>query len=409
MSENCVVVDLGTTKVACLAAELDSSGRARHLGHSQVPSDALRRGTVGEVEGITTSVRAAISRLQEETGIEAGPIVVSLGVRQADAVCSQGIVPVYPRTRAIGRDDVLQVVSHSRNLEPPQDRELVQAIPFEFRVDGEPCRGRPIGLSGGRLEVSTLLVFADRLQLDGLEKSVTSLGRSVDQFVLEPLASGLGVLSAHQMEVGAAVVDIGGGTTSIGVFGHGSMMHAGGVPLGSAHVTSDLAQLLKCSTDEAEDLKVRYGAATTSHAGPEDVIMVLQLGQVERRPMHRSVFCEIVESRMREIARMAKEEIERAGALESLRGGVVVTGGGSLLPGCDALFESVLSPAKVKLGKPSMGGPHGTEIAKPEFAAAVGMARFALECCRDELSPADSDGKWRDKIRTFLSLLGGRA
>jgi len=234
-------------------------------------------------------------------------------------------------------------------------------------------------------------------------------GKRVELMVLQPLASGLGVLTAEDLDMGCAVVDIGGGTTDVAVFSGGGLIHTACLPLGGQLVTSDLSKLLKTSPEEAERLKLHDGAAIAKMIDENETVEVLQLGQTHSRPMQRRVLCEIIESRMREIATMVRQQIEKSGMYGMLPGGVVLTGGGSQLYGTDKLFEKVLQHMRVRLGAPQMGGELSSALDRPEMATAIGLARFALECSDDELGIAGGAGNWKEKIRTFWSLLSGKA
>lgn len=407
MSSNHVaVLDIGTTKVAAMSAELDPSGALKVLGHAIEPCEGVRKGVIVDLGLVAASAGKALQNVEQQTGQGVSSLVMAISGRQAEPLIGQGLVPIYPSTRNITRDDVLQVINHSRQVTLGADRELVQAIPSEFRVDGKPSKSSPLGAAGGKLEVRTFLVSGDLSQIEMMERLAEGGSRSIDQFVYEPLASGLGVLTPHQLEAGSAVVDIGGDTTAIGVFRGGTILHAAIIPVGGKHVTSDVSKLLKTSIDEAETHKIASGAAMASMVSEAETINVLQMGQVERRPMQRRVFCEIVEARMREIVKLVREALERGGCLGELGGGIAVTGGGSLMKGVPELLESALVGVKVKAATPHLRGPQSGAASRAEMATCAGLARFALESCSDELSPASKDGRWSDKIRTLLSLIG---
>lgn len=402
------VLDLGTSKAACIVAEHDASGGMRILGSAEAECKGVRRGTVTDLEEAARAVDGACRRAQQEAGRDISDVVVSLGGGHVETHEARGYVPIYPRTRPISRDDVMQVVNHSRQLVMPPDREQILALPREFRVDGQNGIQRPVGMVGGRLEVSTFLATAETAQIHNLERSLSMTGRSAEMVVPLALASGLGVLTPQELEVGAAVVDIGAGGTQVGLFSGGSVTYAAFIPIGAGHVTSDLTKLLKISPEEAERLK-RIGAAFAQEVSPGEPVEVMQIGQTTARPLDRRVLCEIIESRMREIATMVKQQLEKSGHFGTLPGGVVVTGGGSLLPATDRLFESVFGHVKARCAAPKANGPGGKLASTPGFSAAVGLARFALDSEDDELCIAGANGKWTEKVRTLWSMLSGRA
>lgn len=408
-SSQSVVLDIGSTKVAALAGELDATGSVKVLGFAIEPHDGVRKGSIVDAEVVAHAAGAALSRVEATSGLKGTPVVFGIGGRQGQPTIGQGLVPIFPSSRSITREDVLQVVNHSRQVTLPDGRELVQAIPAEFRIDGRTAKKSPLGKSGSRLEVSTLLIGVEGSQIELLERVAETGGRTIDQFVYEPVASGLGVLTSHQMEYGSIVVDIGGDSTAVGAFEGGTAIFADSIPLGSKHVTADVSKLLKVSPEEAEVLKVSAGCAIAAMVPENESISVLQMGQIERRSMQRKVFCEIVEARMREIAKMVREALERGGCLDRAPGGLAVTGGGSQMKGITELFETTIPGVKAKPTVPHFRGHHAAEASRPEMATCAGLVRYAVESCSDDLSPAVSDGTWGERIRTLMSLLGRKA
>lgn len=402
------ILDLGSSKAACLAAELDESGELRIVGAASAANEGVRKGTIVVVEETASAADQAITEVERQTSTKFDEVSVTAGGGTLQGLKAQGYVPVYPRTRPISRDDVLQVLNHSRKMVLAEGREAVQAVPMEFRVDGRSAGRRPLGLTGGRLEVSTLLVTNDVGQARMIEQSVSMSGRRVEQFVLGALASGAAVLAPAQVDEGSAVVDIGAGSCEIGVFHRGAFQFTASVPIGGQHVTADVAKLLKTSPQEAESLKQKYGAAKASMADEQASVDVLQLGQIERRPIAHRVFLEIVEARMLEMAKLVRQQLERSGLFGMMPGGVTLTGGGSLLPGTAELFEGVLQHAKVRTVRPDLDGPYGELAGRPEMAASVGAALFLLEACTDELGIDGEAGGFGGRIKTFLANLGGR-
>lgn len=407
-SERVTVVDLGSTKAACVIAERDE-GQVRILAAASAPSKGLRRGAVVDLDEAAKSVDDAIREAERQAGGEQNKISVGIGGPYVEGSTTRGYVPIYPKSRQISREDVLQVIKHSRQISLPPDREQIQAMPQDFSVDGQGGIQRPIGMSGGRLEVNTFLVTGHATHVQNVERAVTMTGHKVEQMVLQALASGLGVLSVEELEQGCAVVDIGGGTTDVAVFENGAIVFHASLPIGAELVTSDLSKLLKTTLEEAERLKCAYGTTLVDAVPERETVDVLQLGQTDARPLARRVLCEIIQSRMREIATMAGQQLQKSRLLGSLPGGIVVTGGGSALPGTSELFASVLQQTKVRIGRPADASIKMKGMEGPEWATAAGLARFALQNLDDDFSPVGGSDDWKDRIRTFWSLLSGRA
>ena len=408
-SQRVTVVDLGSSKTACLVAESDEQGALRVLASAVVPSKGLQKGAIVDIEEAVRGVDAAVREVQNSTGEDIQGVFVSVGGRGVEGVNARGYVPIYPSSRQITREDVLQVIKHSRQVSLPPDREQIQAMPCSFTIDGEKGITRPIGRTGAKLEVVTFLVTGEASHIQNVERAVSLTGRRVDQMVLQSLASGLGVLRPEELDAGAAVVDLGGGTTDVAVFRGGAIAFCATLPAGGQLVTSDLSKLLKTSPEEAERLKTEFAAATPEGVADSDTVPVLQLGQAQPRPLARRVLCEIVQSRMREIATMARQQIEKSGWSGELPGGLIVTGGGSLLTGTVAVFEEAMPGVRVRLGRPSDSGIKMRGADDPALATAIGLARFALQSCDDEFVPIGGADDWKDRIRTFWSLLSGRA
>lgn len=399
------VLDLGSTKVACVAARAEGSRGLVVEGVATEPCAGLRRGLIVDEEETARAARATIAEVERLTGETADSLILAVGSPSVSGTEAQGLVPIYPNGRAITREDVLQVINHSRQIRGSGDTQQLQAIPREFRVDGQRGIQKPIGMNASRLEVSTYVVSGETKTLNAIERVVQRAGKKIESMVFQPLASAFGVVRPEELELGCVVVDLGGGTTSVAVFSNGSIVHGSVVPVGSAMVSSDVSKLLKTSPEEGERLKLEFGSALAGEVGQNEGVDVLQLGQTHTRPMQRRVLCEIIESRMREIANLVKAEVAKSGLVE-FPGGVILVGGGSKMPSTTTLFHDVLG-ANTRLGSPKVGGPNRSTVNAPEYATAVGLAAYALNSDEDELSP-NVAGDWKDRIRTLWSLLSGR-
>lgn len=409
MTGRAAVLDLGSSKAVCLIAELGDADELKILAHATAECRGVRKGIVTDLDEAASAIDMAVRAVQRDTGLEIGSLTVAIGGSHVESQTTQGFLPIYPRTRPISRDDVMQVVNHSRQAALPPDREQIQAIPREFRVDGQRGVRRPIGLTGARLEVTTLLVSAQTTHIRNLDRSVAMGGRKVEQVVPKGLASGLAVLTDEQMEIGAAVLDIGAGSAELAVFSGGSLAFLASIPVGGGLVTSDISKLLKTSPEEAERLKIEQGSAWAKTVSDKDSVPVMQLGQIHPRPLQRKVLCEIIESRVREMARMARQQIEKSGYFAVLPGGLTLTGGGSLLPGSNELFQSVLQHVRVQQARPKFARGDSDPINRPELSTAVGLAEFCLRGGDDELVPARGASAWKDRVRTLWSYVRGHA
>ena len=387
------VLDLGSSRVVCALVRAGEGGALEVVAHADAPCRGVRRGIPTDLEETAKAVDTTVREVQKAVGHEVGPLVVNVAGVHLEGLNGQGYKPVVPRGRHITYQDVMEVVTHSRSLVLPPDREQIQAVPREFRVDGLRDVKRPIGMGGGTLEAVTFIVTGSVAAVQNVERTVSMTGNSVEAMVVAPLAAGLGVLSQEEIDNGTVIVDLGAGTTGVGVFTEGSLSSMTCLPVGAALVTSDVSKLLKTSPEEAERLKLAHAVASAKGISERETVDVTQIGQTLARPLQRKVLCEIVESRLRETAVMVGQHVERSGLVGMLPGGIVLTGGGSALPGIDRVFEEELPHLKARIASPP---PTGS-------AVALGLARFVLHC-HDELVPAIGPEGWKDRVRTLFSI-----
>jgi cell division protein FtsA len=402
------VLDVGSTKVTCLVAEPAAGDGVSVVAVGTASCTGVKRGVVTDVDATAEAIAAAVAQVEGKLASEVNDFYVSINGGHVVGSVARGMVPILPKTRQITREDVLHVLNHSRQVPVPESDELLHTMPREFVIDDEHGIHQPVGRSGGRLEVSTYVLTGKRDAIGPLEQAVGLAGKRVGQLIAGPLASGMGVLSPQDIEFGSVCIDIGGGKTDVAVFAEGSLIYCTCVPIGGGLVTSDIAHLVRTSTETAETLKLTKGGALAKLVEGGDSVDVMQLGQIEARPMQRKVLCEIIESRMREIAKHIKEALEASGQ-KRFANGISLTGGGSLLPGTAELFEGILGAGPVRAGRPVQPLP-AMPVNAPSsasFSAAVGLARFAFDSFEDELAPA-SGGTWQSKVRSLWSMFAAK-
>ena len=400
-SDLVAVLDLGSTKVTCLVASPAGTDGMSIECLASTPCRGMRRGQVVDIKEVARAVEEVVKQVEAELNEEIDSIVVGVTGVHVEGVNSQGFKPLVPAGRKITHQDVLEVINHSRSVMIANEREQIQSLPREFRVDGQRNVQRPVGMSGAKLEVLTYIATGLTSSLQNIEQVVSAPTRRVEQMVIQSLASGLAVLTPEEMDLGVAIVDIGGSTTDVAIFIGGSIAFTACIPVGGIAVTSDLSQLLKTSPEEAERLKLASGAALARLVEERESVDVLQLGQPVARPMQRRVLCEIIQSRMKEIANLVGKQIEGSNFGTVLPGGIVLTGGGSALQGTSSLFEETLKRFRVRVAEPTLGSKYKETVG---MATSVGLANFAIQCF-DEFTPAEGVLPWRDRVKSIFSML----
>lgn len=398
------VLDLGSSKIVALVAEPDDEGGVSIVGLETAPCKGLKKGAIVDLEETARTIDALARKLGAKLGRELTDFVVSAAGPHVEGTNAQGFKEIIPRNRTITHQDVMEVIQHSRSILLAPDREQIQAIPREFRIDNQRNILRPVGMTGGKLEVVTYLVSNQTAQVQNVQRALNLTGKNLEQLVLGPLASGIAVLTPEELEMGTAVLDFGAGKTDMAIFSQGSLAYSCSIPIGSALITSDISKLLKTSPEEAERLKVESGCALAGSVSEQEIVEVRQLGQPMARPMQKRVLAEIIESRVREMTGMVKGQLEKSGFQGLLPGGFVLTGGGAQLDKCDALLRSTVGAYPVRKGAPEIGGESDTF----GYGVAVGMAQFVIQIS-EELEPVDGAQTWQDRVKSLWSLLKGKA
>lgn len=362
-------IDVGTYKVGAVVAEVGDD-RLEVTGVGTARSTGLRKGIVVNIDATVEAIRRAVEEAELMAGCEIRNVLVSAGGTHLKGLNSHGVVPV--RSREVARGDVARVVEAAQAVALPTDREVLHVLPQEFVVDDQDGIKDPIGMMGVRLEARVHIVTGGIGSGRNLVKCCNRAGLHVDEIVGAPLACAEAVLAPDERELGVGLLDIGAGTTGLLVVYGGAVRHCAVLPVGSGHVTSDLAAYLRTPMAEAEALKIRHGTATVVGASPELAVEVPGVGG--RAPQRLSVraLAEVIEPRVIELLRMARDEIARAGCGGLLTSGVVLTGGGSLLSGLADLAERVFR-GPVRLGTPAALAGLVDAVASPMYATSVGL------------------------------------
>lgn len=368
-----VGLDIGTTKIAVIVAQRGAGGMVDIIGIGTHPSKGLRKGVVINIEATVASIQAATQEAELMAGCEIDSVYAGIAGSHIKGLNSHGIVAV--KNQEVSQKDVERVIDAARAIAIPNDREILHILPQEYIVDDQDGIREPLGMSGVRLESKVHIVTGSVTSAQNIVKCANRVGLSVEDIVLEPIASSEAVLSPEEKELGVAMVDIGGGTTDITVFHSGAIKHTAVIPVGGAHITNDIAAGLRTPASSAEDIKKRYGCASIDSISSRDTIEVPSTGGREPRILSKSVLAEIIQPRMEEIFTLVNRELKRSGFDEFLAGGIVLTGGTVLLDGSDDLAEQIFS-LPVRIGYPTGVGGLVDVVNSPAFATGVGLVLY---------------------------------
>ncbi len=382
-----VGLDLGTSKVAVVIAEADEYGQIDVDGVGEVPTEGLRKGVVVNIEKTVHAIQTAMVAAERMAGVRGESVVVSLAGPHIASQNSRGVIAVSRPNREIVDEDVDRVVEAARAVSVPNDRQVIHVLPRTFTVDGQEGVKEAIGMTGHRLEVETHIVTGAQTAVQNVIKCVHQAGFDVEDVVSQGLASGDGVLSANEVDLGVCLVDVGAGTSDVVVYNEGSALHYAVLPVGGNHVTNDIAIGLRTTLLEAETLKLNYGHTLPEVIPSEERIDVRQVGGDRLQPTPRRFLAEIIGPRMREIFQLAREEVRRSGYDGLLPAGVVVTGGGARLMGTTDAAQAVFD-SSVRLGLPMGVGGLADRVAGPSHAAVVGLVKWGAR-----LAPPAANGR----------------
>ncbi|HEU4566094.1 MAG TPA: cell division protein FtsA [Gemmatimonadaceae bacterium] len=371
-------LDIGSAKTTALIAEvvgeLPKNPTLRILGVGHARTAGIRKGLVSDIEETTRSIRKAMEDAERMAGARVHEVYVGIAGEHVQAMTSTGIVAV--NGDEITKPDVDRANEVARAQRIPPDRELLHAIPQEYRVDKTGGVRDPVGMIGMRLETEVYLITIGVSPAMNLRKAVEKAGYKVRELVLEPLASALSVLTEDEKELGVALVEMGAGTTDVAIFHEGKIRHLANIPFAGNNVTSDLVHGLGVTQADAERLKDRFGCAYEPLVDPAEVIQLPSTAAQGERQIPRELLAHIIHQRVDEIFTLVQREIERSGYAGQLAAGVVLTGGAAAIDGAVELASDVFGSG-VRVGTPAFGvSGLSDSVEAPRFATVVGLAQY---------------------------------
>jgi cell division protein FtsA len=373
-----VGLDVGSTKVAITCGEI-VEGMINIAGFVKVPNNGVRKGVVVDIEDTVSSISEALEKIETISARRISSAVVGISGPHIQTSLSKGVVAVARADGEITPNDVERVIAAARTVALPPNREILHCLPRSFSVDGNEKIEDPVGMTGIRLEVEALVISGATGAIKNLTKCIYQAGLDIDDLVFSPLATAQSLISKKQKEIGACLLDIGGGTSSIVIFEEGDILHAAVLPVGSGHITNDLAIGLRTSVETAEKIKIKYASAIPDKIRESETISLREFDPGETEKIERKYISEIVQARLGEIFSLVSQELRTVGKDGRLPAGVVLTGGGSKLEDLvEATKESLRLPAELGRQSFELGG-FVDKLSDPVYATSVGLMLWGFE------------------------------
>lgn len=405
MSELICGIDVGTTKVCALIAELDDQNALRVVGAGRTPAQGLRRGVVVNAAEATQAISQAVEEAERTAGQTMQSAYVGIAGSHINAIGSKGVVAVGRSGRSITRDDIQRALDQSRNIALPHNREVIHTVPRIFCVDDQRGIQNPVGMFGYRLEVDASIITGASSAVTNLVNCVQANGIAIEDLVLEPLASGEAVLTDDERQLGVALVDIGGGTTDIAIYLDGAPWHTVVLDVGGDHFVRDIAMGLRMPYGKAESLMQQFGHVLPHQIPADAEVRSGAFGQDGHQTVNRRLLAEILNARAEEVVDLIVREVKRSGYDGLLPAGVVLTGGISQLVGFAELSRSQLQ-WPVRVGRPRGLAGSVMDMSSPEYATAVGLLLWrSQQGTVQRVAPAAPVSPTIDRVVKWLRAL----
>ncbi|MBU6436392.1 MAG: cell division protein FtsA [Betaproteobacteria bacterium] len=364
-----VALDIGTSKVLAVVAEMQPDGSFHVIGLGSVPSQGLKRGVVVNIDATVQSIQQALKEAELMADCKILRVYAGLTGQHIRGMNSSGMVAI--KDREVTQADVARVIETAKAINIPNDQKLLLVEPQEFIIDKQEVR-EPVGMSGVRLEAKVHIVTGAMAAAENVVKCVRRCGLEVENLVLHPLASSHAVLTDDEKELGVVVVDIGAGTTDVAVFTGGAIRHTAIIPVAGDLITNDIAMALRTPTKDAEEIKLAAGVAKQLLASPDEQVEVPGLGDRAPRMLAKQALAGVIEPRVEEIFMLVQQAVKESGCEELISSGVVLTGGSAQMPGMVELAEDIFfKPARI--GVPHYSARLADMVKNPRSSTAMGL------------------------------------
>ncbi|MDP1557955.1 MAG: cell division protein FtsA [Nitrosomonas sp.] len=371
-----VGLDIGTSKIVAIVAEIKPEGGYEIVGIGSHPSRGLKKGVVANIETTVNAIQRALEEVELMADCKISEVFTGIAGSHIKGFNSHGMVPI--KDKEVSQNDVERVIETAKAVNIPADQQILHILNQEFIIDGQEDVREPVGMSGIRLEVKVHIVTGAVSAAQNIVKCVHRCGLDVRDLILQPLASAMAVLTEDEKDLGVCLVDIGGGTTDIAVFTNGAIRHTAVIPIAGDQITNDIAMALRTPTKDAEDIKCHYGCALRSMAETNEMIDVPDVGNRGSRQLSRQTLAEVIEPRAEELYSLVQAELRRSGFEELLSSGIVITGGTASLRGMVELGEEIFH-MPVRLGLPNYSGCLEEVIHTPRYSTGIGLIIAGIE------------------------------
>jgi cell division protein FtsA len=371
-----VALDIGTSKIVTLVAEITPEDTLSLIGMGSHPSRGLKKGVVVNIESTVNAIQRSLEEAELMADAKIKDVITGIAGSHIKSFNSHGMVAI--KDKEVQQYDIDRVIETARAVNIPMEQQVLHILEQEFIIDGQGGVRQPLGMSGMRLEVKVHIVTGAVSAAQNIMKCVRRCGLEVTDLMLQPLASADAVLLDDERDLGVCLVDIGGGTTDIAVFTDGAIKHTSVIPIAGDQITNDIAMALRTPTKDAEELKVAHGVALRQLASPADMIEVPGVGERGPRELSRQTLAEVIEPRVEELYSLIQRELRSSGLEELLSSGIVITGGSALMKGMVELGEEVFH-MPVRVGVPQYNGALSEVVRNPRYSTGMGLLMAGLD------------------------------
>ncbi len=395
-------LDIGTSKVVAIVAELMADGSMNVIGLGQHVSRGLKKGVVINIDSTVNAIQRAIEEAELMADCTIKNVFTGIAGSHVQSINARGMVKI--KDAEVTQADVARVIETAQAIALPSDQQILHILTQEYIIDGQEDVREPLGMSGMKLEVKVHIVTGAVAAAQNIVKSIKRCGLEVTDLILQPLASSEAVLTEDEKELGVCLVDVGGGTTDIAVFKQGAIRHTAVIPIAGDQITNDVAVALRTPTQSAEDIKIKHGCALRQLADPREVVEVQGTDGREGRQLSVQTLAEVIEPRVVELYEFVLAELRRSGLEEMIASGIVITGGSAMMKGMVELGEEIFH-MPVRLGLPRYVGGLSEVVSNPRYATGVGLLLIGKRQVAQQIQvslDANSFGRILERMKSWF-------